>query len=299
MGSVRKPRLLWFDCTTGVQDAELQVQCATIFEVAQALDVADAVATIEHAKPNVLCFDFDHPDQSRLSAMQVVKKTYPKLPILMLTLDHSEALAVWAFRARVWNYLVKPVPPAEFTENLEALARIGNRASPPRVAETLDSAVPQDLPVQPIDADVARLQPALHYVKQHYHEKVSATSAAAACGLSRYEFSRKFRAAYGLTFREYLLRARVVEARRLLLGGGMTVTEVAYAVGFNDGSHFADIFKRYTYVRPSEYGTARSAAQQTLDLGDPDGGQSGTRPATQRRRQADRRSGGRDRRSEY
>jgi len=253
MGSTSKQRLLWFDCTSGVHETGLRVQCASIFDIAHTSCLERASDEIERVSPSVLTFDFDHPDQNRLHVMQAVKKAHPKLPILMLTLDHSESLAVWAFRARVWNYLVKPVSTEEFAENLDALARIGNRASPPRVAQMLIAAIPDDLPVQPIDSRVAQLQPALHYIKQHYHEKISASAAAESCGLTRFEFSRKFRAAFGMTFRDYLLRVRITEARRLLTEGDHSVTEIAFSVGFNDGSHFAHLFKRYTNVLPSEY----------------------------------------------
>lgn len=221
--------------------------------MSQVESVDQAARELAHLKPAALIFDFDYPDQNRLHAMQVIKQSHARLPILMLTLEHSEMLAVWAFRARVWNYLVKPIASTEFSENLNALANIGNRASPPRVAQLLNAAVPSELRVQPIAPSVARLQPALHYVKQHYPEKVSANAAAGECGLTRFEFSRKFRAAFGMTFREYLLRVRITEARRLLTEGGASVTSVGYSVGFNDGSHFARMFKRYTGMLPSQY----------------------------------------------
>ena len=262
MGSTLKPLLLWFDCTTDAQDAELRVQCARVFEVAHITRLERAPDDIERLKPSVLCFDFDQPDQNRLRAMQAIKKAYPKLPILMLTVGHSESLAVWAFRARMWNYLVKPVSRTELAENLSALARIGNRASPPRVAQLLEAILPDDLPVQPVESNVAQLQPALHYVKQHYHDKISAVVAAEHCGVTRFEFSRKFHAAFGLTFREYLSRVRITEARRLLAEGRLSITEVAYAVGFSDGSHFAHMFKRYTRVLPSRY---QPTDQRTAD----------------------------------
>lgn len=257
-----KPLLLWFDWTSGVPDAELRIRCATVFEVAQCESVEQAATDLARLKPSVLCFDFDYPDQNRLRAMQQIKQAYPRLPILMLTLDHSELLAVWAFRARVWNYLVKPVSPAEFSENLHALANIGNRASPPRVAQLLNAAVPSELPVQPVAAEVARLQPALHHVKHHYHEKVLATDAAKSCSLTRFEFSRKFKAAFGMTFREYLLRVRLTEARRLLTEGSVSVTEVGYSVGFNDGSHFARMFRRYAGMLPSAFVASELRAQE-------------------------------------
>jgi AraC-like DNA-binding protein len=166
-------------------------------------------ADIENLMPSVLCFDFDHPDQHRLQALQDVKKSYPRLPILMLTLDHSESLAVWAFRARVWNYLVKPVPLAEFSDSLEALSEIAHRASPPRVAQPLDARVPQDLLVEPIDLRVARLQAALHYVKRCFGEKLLEAEVASLCDMTRFAFSRSFHATFGMTFREYVMRVRV------------------------------------------------------------------------------------------
>lgn len=264
MTSTLKPRLLWFDCTSGVHDHELRIRCARAFVVAHTSRLERATDEIERLAPAVLVFDFDHPHQSTLHLMQSIKKAYPKLPILMLTLDHSESLAVWAFRARVWNYLVKPVVPEEFAENLDALSKVGNRTSPARIAHMLIAAIPDDLPVQSIDARIAQLQRALHYVKEHYHERVSACTVAAVCGLTRFEFSRKFRAAFDMTFRDYLMRVRITEARRLLTEGNMSVTDVAYSVGFNDGSHFAHLFKRHIDVLPSQYMNGRDAGDARI-----------------------------------
>lgn len=266
MGPVPKPRMLWFDLTSGAGGAELRVQAARVFEVVSSVRLDRADAEIRRLQPSVLCFDFDHPDQARLRAMQDVKRMHARLPILMLTLAHSESLAIWAFRARVWNFLVKPVAPEEFGENLAALVRIANRGTPPRAAQTLAASVPDDLPVQPIEARIARLQPALHFVAQHYPEKLTEAAAAKACAMSRFEFSRKFHAAFGMTFREYLLRVRINEARRMLTEGGRSVTSVAYASGFNDGSHFARMFRRYTGVLPSEYRAGTPAIQQAIEL---------------------------------
>jgi YesN/AraC family two-component response regulator len=257
-----KPLLLWVDCTSGLPDAEPRVRAASCFEIAQVRGTSQAAAELARLKPHALCFDFDYPDQTCLQAMQAIKQSHPRLPILMLTFEHSESLAVWAFRARVWNYLVKPVSLSEFAENLNALANLGVRASPPRAAQLLRATVPSDLPVQAIPANVARLQPALHYVTQHYHERISASVAARSCGLSRFDFSRKFRAAFGTTFREYLLRVRVTEARRMLTEGRVSITGIAYSVGLNDGSHFARLFRRLTGALPSEYLPQQALAER-------------------------------------
>jgi AraC-like DNA-binding protein len=210
------------------------------------------VEDVARLDPSALCFDFDHPDQQRLQTLQDVKRVYTRLPVLMLTLDHSESLAVWAFRSRAWNYLVKPVSVAEFSENLAAVAQIARPRSQPRIAHMLDAPVPTELSAAPTDPRVARLQPALNYIREYFHERVSESDAAALCGMTRFAFSRHFHGALGLTFREYVMRARIAEARRLLVEGGHSVTDVAFATGFNDGSYFARMFRRHTGMLPSD-----------------------------------------------
>jgi AraC-like DNA-binding protein len=108
--------------------------------------------------------------------------------------------------------------------------------------------------------------PAVHrsiaFVQARYHEKFAASVVAEHCGLSRFQFSRNFHATFGITFREYLLRFRIREACRLLAAGEQSVTGIAYAVGFHDGSYFARMFRRYVGVLPSQYAARRDHADR-------------------------------------
>jgi AraC-like DNA-binding protein len=262
--TVSKPVLLWINCASGMPDPAHRIRCGAAFEIAVSGGLDEVTGEIFRDRPSALCFEFDYPDQQRLQAMRSIKQAHARLPILMLTLEHSESLAIWAFRARVWNYLVKPVSPAEMSHNLEALANVCIRNSPARAAQLIAAAVPADLRDQPMRPEVALLQPAIDYIAQRYHERVTASAAARTCGMDRFEFSKRFRAAFGQTFREYLLRARVNEACRFLASGSLSVTGVAYSVGFNDGSHFARIFKRFTGVLPSDYRDSELAQGQGL-----------------------------------
>jgi AraC-like DNA-binding protein len=99
-------------------------------------------------------------------------------------------------------------------------------------------------------ADASRAVP---FVAAHFHEKFPASIVAQHCGLSRFQFSRAFHATFGITFREYLLRYRIRAACQRLQGRSDSVTAVAYAVGFHDGSYFARMFRRYTGMLPSQY----------------------------------------------
>jgi AraC-like DNA-binding protein/CheY-like chemotaxis protein len=252
--AMSKPLMLWFDCTSTAHRPEPRGQCARFFDLVPSTRLTQAAAEIERLQPKVLCFDFDYPDQTRLGLMQKVKRDHMRLPILMFTVEHSEALAVWAFRARVWNYLVKPVLLAELDENLRTLTHIVHAER--RVARAVtppDPGIPGQLPSSTREGAEAVLRPAVYYIEKHFNEKISADEIARLCGLTRFRFSRLFHSVFGITFRDYLTSYRIGSACRLLRRPSVSVTEVAYAVGFNDASYFARMFKRYMGMLPSEY----------------------------------------------
>jgi AraC-like DNA-binding protein len=71
--------------------------------------------------------------------------------------------------------------------------------------------------------------------------------------MSPSRFCREFKAAFAVTFVEYLATYRVAQAKRLLANPNMAVADVAVAVGFNDPSYFTRVFRKQESVSPSAY----------------------------------------------
>lgn len=69
-------------------------------------------------------------------------------------------------------------------------------------------------------------------------------------------FTAAFRRAFGMSPWQYVLRARLDAAARMLLQGREPVTEVALATGFATPSHFATAFTRRFGVSPSRFRAA-------------------------------------------
>jgi AraC family transcriptional regulator len=57
----------------------------------------------------------------------------------------------------------------------------------------------------------------------------------------------------GLTPHQYLLQQRVVRAKQLLAGSPRSFSEIAAACGFQDGSQFSTVFRKYTGNTPTAY----------------------------------------------
>ena len=71
--------------------------------------------------------------------------------------------------------------------------------------------------------------------------------------MSRSNLMRVFRAATGQSPIEYLLRLRIQKAMSLLRNSGLTITEIAMEVGFNDSNYFTRQFKRIHGQSPRRF----------------------------------------------
>jgi AraC-like DNA-binding protein len=59
--------------------------------------------------------------------------------------------------------------------------------------------------------------------------------------------------ATGVTFSEYLSRARLERAKSLLLDPNVRVSEAAFEAGFQSLTHFNRVFKNLIGTSPSEF----------------------------------------------
>ena len=259
MDSQPKAKIMWIDQTVSVRQSELPALFGELFDITKPHASSSLSSEIERQRPSLLLFDFDYPERPGLKLMEITKREFPSIPILMTTVQHSESLAVWAFRSRVWDYLVKPVSERELRRALQALNQlIGkiNAFSGKREICNKSSPIPAESSVAPRSTTPTELMPALAYVEQHFREKVTSGKAATACNMDAFRFSRAFRAAFNLTFKEYVLRVRIKEACRLLEKPDIAITEVAYLSGFNDPSYFSRTFRRFAGVSPSDYASS-------------------------------------------
>lgn len=96
------------------------------------------------------------------------------------------------------------------------------------------------------------------YIKEHLTEKLSLDQVTEQVYLSKSYFCRIIKDELGCTFTEYVNRLRIERSRSLLRGTGMSIAEIACAVGFDDQSYFTRIFKKQVGVAPGKYREQRS-----------------------------------------
>jgi AraC-like DNA-binding protein len=251
---VERAKLIWFDLTITTRHAEQGRKFRTHFDIDYSSTPNHPENDLELDSGAAACFEFDYPDRPGLSVLCRAKERYPHIPMLMLTSQHPKQLAVWAYRNRVLDYLVKPVSEEDLIRCKDLILEIQNAEDRQNNRRIIDhkSAFPVDIPVGQRNKGL-RLAPALHFVQKSFRRKIRNSEVARICGMSAFHFSHEFAETYSLTFQEFVLRYRIFEACRELQHPNIPVTNVAYSVGFNDPSYFARVFRRFIDLSPSEY----------------------------------------------
>ena len=72
-------------------------------------------------------------------------------------------------------------------------------------------------------------------------------------GISRAQLHRKMKEITGISTGDFIRNLRLEQAARLIREKKINVTQVAYAVGFNNQTHFSTVFKKHYGMTPTEY----------------------------------------------
>jgi AraC family transcriptional regulator len=98
-----------------------------------------------------------------------------------------------------------------------------------------------------------RLSNVLDFMHANLGRDIGVFELAELAHLSPTHFARVFRFSMGVAPHRYLVRRWIVEAKRLLAKGQLSIVEVALAVGFANQSHFGQAFRQVVGTTPRRY----------------------------------------------
>jgi AraC-like DNA-binding protein/ligand-binding sensor protein len=98
-----------------------------------------------------------------------------------------------------------------------------------------------------------RIEKAIRIMNENYGSALTMKDAAHQVNLSESYFSTSFKEYTGISFPEYLNKIRIEKARFLLKSTYLSVTTIAYDVGYSDSNYFSTIFKKLTGLTPKQF----------------------------------------------
>lgn len=105
------------------------------------------------------------------------------------------------------------------------------------------------------------IQNASKYIADNYCEHLSLQALASKYAMSESHFSKTFKFYTGFGVSEYITIVRMRKAEELLKTKKLSITETAYACGFNDSNYFASVFKKYKGITPLRYAISSRKAR--------------------------------------
>lgn len=98
-----------------------------------------------------------------------------------------------------------------------------------------------------------QMRSVIEYIDMHFAERITLEELSSVAGLSSRYFCSFFREFTGRTCFDYVNSVKIEKAVLMLESEDMSISEIAYASGFDDCSYFSRLFRRYMNESPREY----------------------------------------------
>ena len=233
------------------------------------LEAEDGQRGLELAReqvPDLIVSDVMMPVMNGLEFCQQVKKDSisSHIPVILLTARALEKHQIEGYESGADAYITKPFSPDLLLARIDNLLQSRHQLKDlwgmkPATENVAEAATPTEAIVAaattPIeDAFISQFKKIVE--ERMSDSKLSVEDLAADMGLSRVQLYRKVKALTGSTPIDLLRKARLAQARRLLLESTQTVSEIAYQVGFASPSYFTKCYK-------DEFGTALGESRRS------------------------------------
>ena len=101
--------------------------------------------------------------------------------------------------------------------------------------------------------NINKLRDVFLLITNNFDQNITLEQAAKTVYMSTHYFCKIFKKVTGTTFKEYLNKLRIDKAKELILRDNISITDIAFQVGFEHLSYFYRVFKKLTKLNPNEF----------------------------------------------
>ena len=221
------------------------------YRILIAYTFSEGLKRAETALPDLVLCDRDIRDKEQRNLCVALKKNLQTqtIPVILLLDDEDDKTIIDGLIKGANGYITKPFNLRELDlligNQLKSVSLLKNK-----LAGSLADPHLTTLPRRNKEQEFLLRFSSL--VKQQYKNKdVTADSLAQLMNCSRSQLHTKLKSLTGISTKEYLNDYRLTQARQLL-ESGMSISEVAFDVGFSDPNYFGRVFKKKYGITPSK-----------------------------------------------
>lgn len=220
--------------------------------ILEAVNGLEGIKLATNEVPDLIISDIMMPEKDGIALCNTLKKDVrtSHIPIILLTAKVGEENELKGLQNKADDYITKPF-------NADILIQKVYNAITSR--KELQQRYSQHLYLRPKDIAVSSYdEEFLEEIQQIIDTKITdpefkTEDFARELNLSRMQLHRKLKALTGLSTTEFIRSQRLKTAASLLRSADLTISEIAYTVGFNTPSYFIKCFKEVYHCTPNEY----------------------------------------------
>lgn len=227
------------------------------YRIFSAPNGAEGIRMATQLVPDLVISDVKMPEIGGIELCNRLKEDEKTshIPVILLTAYTAREYKLEGLSRGADAYLLKPFSIDELEVQIVNLLQTRKKLKEKYCRQLLLE--PARVEIE--DMDEKFLQRVIAAIEQRISDReLNAESLSQEIGMSRMQLYRKLRGLTNLTVHEFIRTIRLKRAAQLLQGKRMTITEVAYEVGFNDLTYFARCFRKHFHKSPSEYVSARN-----------------------------------------
>ncbi len=212
------------------------------------IDLKTARESVEDLLVDIVVINADRDNiWDSLDFLRSYKMLHPQVPVIFISEISNEDIVLNAYRGGAREFLRSPVDPSYLRTLVRTLYKI-KKTSKERRAVFGHREGDRDRRYIPLN-----LLKVLNFIEKNFNRDISLSTLAEKANLSKYYFCRFFKHYMGVTPKQYIIKRRIEEAKRLLKEEEMDISDIAFRVGFSYLNHFERQFKKYTSQSPKEY----------------------------------------------
>ncbi|WP_153631108.1 response regulator [Prolixibacter sp. SD074] len=222
------------------------------YEVIEAANGRQALEVLEKTLPDLILSDIMMPELDGVEFCRRVKddKITSHIPFIFLTAKISEQHKLEGLQSGADDYIIKPFNFEILWIKIQNLIQLKKNIR--EVFKSKMNIEPKDISITSLDEKF--MAKALDIIEEHMADiGFSVAEFGRQMGISRMQLYNKIVALTGSTPLEFIRILRLKRAAQLLQKSQLSVSEVAYQVGFNDPKYFSMHFKKEFQILPSKY----------------------------------------------
>ncbi|MEO7313151.1 MAG: two-component regulator propeller domain-containing protein [Chitinophagaceae bacterium] len=222
------------------------------FHIEEAANGVDGLRLAQKLLPDIILSDVMMPgmDGNELCKKLKADEYTSHIPIILLTALSSKQHIIEGLSNGADDYITKPFDISILQTKIENLISLRDSMRKKFTGELVIS--PTTVAVT--SHDELFLQSAIEVVEKNIDDSdLDIETFCKQMGVSRMQMYRKLSALTGMTVKEFIRDVRLKRAAQLLEQKNLNVSEVAYAVGFKDLSHFRKCFREKFGMNATEY----------------------------------------------